>query len=196
MCVFSLKAKVFRTATSLCNNGVTSIARFGDMIFVGGGDGRIKALRGHDTQWDTLAENMLEIGITALTPACDGAELVAGTRNGKLWRMLTSDLTATLQAVSHTGEVTDISFGPSSDVVCTVSDAGEAFLLDLSDYMPIAANMAKSPARSVVLTASTGVPEMIVAYDDGCLRAWSASRGSSHMLWQLDAHRGGITVVR
>ena len=72
-----------------------------------------------------------------------------------MWRLLSSDLTGTLQSASHTGEVgkqnnsmsvgwlcpgvrgvvknaksfpmqvTDISFGRRSDVVCTVSDAGE-----------------------------------------------------------------------
>merc|ERR1719164_91216 len=110
---------------------------FGDTLFVAGGDVRVKAVRGNDTVWEGLAENVLEAGIGALTPSADGAELVAGTRNGKLWRLLSSDLTATLQAVSHTGEATDVAFGASSDVVCTCSDAGEVFLVNLSDYMPV-----------------------------------------------------------
>ena len=58
--------------------------------------------------------------LQALTPSADGAELIAGTRsmlswrsvqavnprcrNGKMWRLLSSDLTATLQSASHTGE--------------------------------------------------------------------------------------------
>eukprot|EP00933_Yihiella_yeosuensis_P048527 TRINITY_DN4478_c0_g1_i2.p1 TRINITY_DN4478_c0_g1~~TRINITY_DN4478_c0_g1_i2.p1 ORF type:complete len:668 (-),score=88.39 TRINITY_DN4478_c0_g1_i2:145-2001(-) len=193
MCVFSTKTKVFRTALPVCNNGVTSIAKYGDLLFVAGGDGRVKAVRGEDTHWDVLSENVLESGICALTPSADGAELVAGTRNGKLWRLLSSDLTATLQAASHTGEVTDISFGSSSDVVCTTSDTGEVFLFDLSDYMPITTASVKSPARSAVI-ASTG--EILAGYDDGFLRAWSAQRGTSTLLWQVHIHRQGITVVR
>mmetsp|Transcript_21963 Transcript_21963/g.62350 ORF Transcript_21963/g.62350 Transcript_21963/m.62350 type:complete len:624 (-) Transcript_21963:81-1952(-) len=193
MCVFSLRSSVFRSALPVCNNGVVCIAQAGDVLFLAGGDGRVKAVRGHDTQWDVLAENMLEAGITALTPSSDGAELVAGTRNGKLWRLLSSDLTATLQAASHVGEVTDVSFGASSDHVCTASDAGEVFLIDLSDYMPITTALAKSAARSAVLSSAG---EILAGYDDGFLRCWGGQRGESSLLWQLNAHRGGITSVR
>eukprot|EP00438_Fugacium_kawagutii_P018942 Skav232069 [mRNA] locus=scaffold1176:158618:172159:- [translate_table: standard] len=52
LCVFNIKTKVFRTALPVCNNGVTSMAQHADMLFVAGGDGRIKALRGFDIQWD------------------------------------------------------------------------------------------------------------------------------------------------
>jgi len=191
MCVFSLQARVFRTSLPICNNGVTGIARSGDVLYVAGGDGRIKAVRGNDTVWDILAENVLEGSICALTPAADGQELVAGTRNGKLWRLLASDLTATLQAASHTGEATDIAFGQSSEQVCTCSEAGEVFILNLSDYMPVTTMSHKSPARTVVM-ASQG--EVIVGYDDGFIKAWDANCGD--LRWQLHVHRGGVTAMR
>lgn len=193
LCVFGLNAKVFRTAIPVCNNGVTSIAQSGGIVYVAGGDGRVKALRGNDTQWDVLAENVLEAGVVSLTVSSDGAELVAGTRNGKLWRLLASDLTATLQSASHTGEVTDAAFGPSSDFVCTASDTGEVFLISLSDYMPFMSATAKSPARSVVV-AATG--EILAGYDDGFIRAWSSKSSAAHLLWQLHAHREGVSVLR
>jgi len=191
MCVFSLQAKVFRTSLPICNNGVTSIARSGDILFVAGGDGRIKAVRGQDTVWDVIAENVLEAGVCALTPSADGLELVAGTRNGKLWRLLSSDLTATLQAATHTGETTDVAFGPASDVVCTSSEAGEVFLMNLSDYMPVSTTLQKSPARCLVM-ATQG--EVLVGYDDGFIRAWDTNRGE--LRWQLHVHRGGVTAIR
>jgi len=190
MCVFSLQALVFRTSLPICNNGVSSITRFGDTLFVAGGDGRVKAVRGNDTVWEVLAENVLEAGIGALTPSADGAELVAGTRNGKLWRLLSSDLTATLQAVSHTGETTDVTFGASSDVVCTASDTGEVFVLNLSDYMPITTTQQKSPCRTVVMSSQG---EILAGYDDGFLRAWGPK---GDLQWQLHVHRGGVTAVR
>mmetsp|Transcript_20578 Transcript_20578/g.59601 ORF Transcript_20578/g.59601 Transcript_20578/m.59601 type:complete len:622 (-) Transcript_20578:77-1942(-) len=193
MCVFSLKANVFRSALPVCNNGVMSIVESGDVLFLAGGDGRVKSLRGADAHWDVLGENQLEAGVTALTPSADGAELVAATRNGKFWRLLSSDLTATLQAASHVGEVTDVAFGSASDAVCTASDAGEVFIMDLSDYMPITTAMSKSPARCAVLTPSG---EIIVGYDDGYLRAWTTQRGESAMLWQIQAHRGGVTSLK
>eukprot|EP00747_Dinoflagellata_sp_TGD_P166792 gnl/TRDRNA2_/TRDRNA2_190139_c0_seq1.p1 gnl/TRDRNA2_/TRDRNA2_190139_c0~~gnl/TRDRNA2_/TRDRNA2_190139_c0_seq1.p1 ORF type:complete len:646 (-),score=96.57 gnl/TRDRNA2_/TRDRNA2_190139_c0_seq1:67-1938(-) len=193
MCVFSLSAKVFRSALNVCNNGVTCIAVLGDCVCIAGGDGRVKALRGRDTHWDSFAENVLEAGISAITPSRDGAELVAGTRNGKLWRLLASDLTATLQAASHTGEVTALSFGASSDTVCTCSDSGEIFLIDLSDYVPVCAAICKSPARCSCISVSGA--EMLVGHDDGFLRAWSTRRGEGASLWQIHAHRGGVSAV-
>mmetsp|Transcript_71682 Transcript_71682/g.184871 ORF Transcript_71682/g.184871 Transcript_71682/m.184871 type:complete len:623 (-) Transcript_71682:98-1966(-) len=195
MCVFSIKSSVFRASLPVCNNGVTSITMSGDLLYVAGGDGRIKALRGNDTHWDVLAENILEVGIMSLTASCDGAELIAAARNGKMWRLLCSDLTATLQSASHTGEITDISFGGSSNEVCTSSDAGEVFLTDLSDYMPLAIMLQKSPARASVISSFPG--EILVGYDDGYLRSWSTERrGQQEMNWQLNAHRGSITCVR
>mmetsp|Transcript_30075 Transcript_30075/g.65597 ORF Transcript_30075/g.65597 Transcript_30075/m.65597 type:complete len:622 (+) Transcript_30075:180-2045(+) len=194
MCVFSLRTKVFRASLPICNNGVMSIAQTGDVLFVAGGDGRIKGIRGHDLHWDVFAENVLEAGITALTCSSDGAELACGSRNGKLWRLLGSDLTATLQSVSHTKEVTDVAFGVASDVVATASEAGEIFLMDLSDYMPVATALSKSPVRSAVMSSTR--PEILAGYDDGSLRAWSTQRAASEQLWQLQAHKDGVAVVR
>lgn len=196
MCVFNLASKVFRTSLPVCNNGVSSLAYSGEVLYAAGGDGRVKAFRGQDAHWDVLAENVLEGGIVALTASCDSAELVAGCRNGKLWRLLSSDLTATLQAATHTGEVTDIAFGTSSEAVATISAGGEVFYLDLSDYMPIMSACVKSAARSAVFTTTTG--EILVGYDDGFVRAWpSQERGSAQRpRWELQAHRGGVTAVR
>lgn len=194
ICVFSIKHKVFRTALPCCNNGITGLASNGDILYVAGGDGRVKALRGHDLHWDVLAENVLEAGAMALTISSDGAELVCGTKNGKLWRLLCSDLTATLQGISHTGEVSQLAFGSTSDRVCSVSLAGEVYVIDLSDYMPVMQLTTKSPARSAVISASG--EEVIVGYDDGFVRSWKLQRGVGHMLWEMNAHRGGVNVVR
>lgn len=199
MCVFSMTTKVFRAAIPVCNNGVTSLTQAGDMLFAAGGDGRVKALRGQDTNWDIHAENVLPSGVMALTASCDGAELVAGCRNGSIFRLLSKDLAATLQAVTHTDEVTSVAFGTSSDSVLTCSKAGEVVLQNLSDYMPVVVCPMKSSARSAVLTTSTG--EIVAGYDDGMIRCWPAKRGSkstqgTYPAWELQAHRGGVTVVR
>jgi WD40 repeat protein len=199
VCVFSLKHKVFRTALPVCNNGTTGITAFGDVVYVSGGDGRVKALKGYDTHWDVLAENVLEAGISALSVSSDGAELVCGTKNGKLFRLLSSDLTATLQAISHTDEVTHVAFGTSSDAVCSVSRAGEVLVIDLSDYLPIMTIRTSTPARSAVCCSATRqgeAGEVIVGYEDGFIRSWKLQRGVQHMLWELHAHRGGVHVVR
>mmetsp|Transcript_64097 Transcript_64097/g.134763 ORF Transcript_64097/g.134763 Transcript_64097/m.134763 type:complete len:623 (+) Transcript_64097:52-1920(+) len=195
ICVFSMSSKVFRTSLPVCNNGVISLAQANDILYVAGGDGRVKSLRGYDTVWEVIAENILDAGISALSLSCDHAELSAGCRNGKLYRLLASDLTATLQAATHTDEVTSVAFGFSSETVCTSSRSGEVFLTNLSDYVPSMVVLHKSAARSVVVGNSG--KELLVGYDDGSIRAWPIQRGQcSKPLWELQAHRGGVTVVR
>lgn len=36
------------------------------MLFVAGGDGRVKALRGFDMQWDVLAQDLMSLGLKGL----------------------------------------------------------------------------------------------------------------------------------
>eukprot|EP00932_Pfiesteria_piscicida_P009901 SRR837773.20724.p1 GENE.SRR837773.20724~~SRR837773.20724.p1 ORF type:complete len:526 (-),score=181.08 SRR837773.20724:90-1511(-) len=195
MCIFSLAGKVFRAAVPVCNNGVVSLTQAGDTLFAGGGDGRIKALRGSDTHWDVLLEQVLESGIVALTASADGGELVAGCRNGKLFRARARDLSAVVLAVTHTDEVTSVAFGRgdrASEAVCTCSAAGEVFYLDLSSYMPIMAATARSPARSVAM--ATSGQEILAGFDDGNVLAYSPANG--RVLWSVQAHRGGVTCLR
>merc|ERR1719265_2938259 len=110
LCVFSLNAKVFRTAIPVVNNGVSALTIIGGTLYVGGGDGRVRALKGSDVHWDMLAENVIEAPVVGLAASQDGVELICGSRNGKLWRLLTSDLTATLQSTAHLGSVNDVAF--------------------------------------------------------------------------------------
>jgi WD40 repeat protein len=165
---------------------------------VGGGDGRVKAVQGEDTQWDVLAENVLEAGVVSLSAAEDGRELVVGTKNGKLWRLLTTDLRGTLHSACHTGEVTDVCFGAESDAVCTVSDAGEMNFMDLSDYQTICCSIQKTPARSSCISSNR--KEILVGYDDGFVRAWPAAKGgdtAAKLLWHIpNAHRGAVTSIK
>lgn len=91
--------------------------------------------------------------------------------------------------------MTDVAYGPSSDQVITCSDTGEVFLVDLSDYMPIVTALHKSPARTAVMSKVTG--ELLVGYDDGFVRAWSAKKkGEADMMWEMHCHRGGVTVLK
>ena len=43
----------------------------------------------------------LEAPCMSLAMSCDSREVLVSTKNGKLWRLLTSDLTTTLHASSH-----------------------------------------------------------------------------------------------
>lgn len=45
-----------------------------------------------------------------LSLSCDNKELLAGTSNGKIYRVLTATLDATLHSESHTSGINDIEF--------------------------------------------------------------------------------------
>jgi len=153
-------------------------------------------LQGKDVHWDLLAENVLDSPISSMTCSRDGAELIVGTKNGKLWRLLCSDLTATVQSASHTGAVTDVCFCPmASEAVATCSMTGEMDLWDLSDYSVISSAKSKSPALCICYSSKMG--EIIVGYQDGFIRAWEAVSGSvSKAAWEVpQAHRGAITAI-
>jgi WD40 repeat protein len=160
----------------------------------------VKALTGNDTHWDVVAENVLEAGVVGLSCSQDGAELGCGTKNGKIWRLLTSDLQATLHSASHTGEVTSVSFGVDGDKVCTTSDTGEMFFMDLSDYSHITSALTKSGARCSCVSLEK--QEILVGFDDGFVRTWSSARneaanGPPIVKWQIsNAHRGAVTAIQ
>lgn len=194
--VFNLRTKVFRTALPLVNNGVAAVVMSKGTVYVAGGDGRVRALQGHDVHWDILAENVLDSAVSSMDCSADGAELIVGTRNGKIWRLLCSDLTATVQSASHTGDVTDVCFCPmASEAVATCSLAGEMCLWDLSDYSVIASAKCKSPALCICY--SSELQEIIVGYEDGFVRGWDGARGSqAKTVWEIpSAHRGSVTAI-
>lgn len=94
--------RVFRCALPILNGGVSGMLVCGpDQLVITGGDGKVKRIKGADTHWDMECENILEAPCMSLTMSADSREVLVSTKNGKLWRLLTSDLTTTLHAASH-----------------------------------------------------------------------------------------------
>ena len=60
-----------------------------------GGDGKVKKLRGSDTQWSLESEVVLQGKIMSLTLAASGAFIIAGTSHGLLYKIDTESLEAT-----------------------------------------------------------------------------------------------------
>jgi WD40 repeat protein len=200
LCVFSLAHKIFRSSIPVCNGGITSLIQARDnVLFVGSGDGKIKGLQGDDVVWEVISDATLEFAqaaITSLSLSTDAVELISGTNNGKMYRVLTNDLSSMLLQASHTAPVTDVSFAPeSSDTVATCSAAGEMFVWDLSTYAHIATSIVQSPARCLSYTRTP--EEVLVGYDDGFVRAWDARPGChGRLVWQLaSVHRGAVTCI-
>jgi len=64
----------------------------------------------------------------------DKNEIICGTEGGKLYRILTNDLSYLLHSDAHVSIINDISFGSDSNTFVTVDEAGAVKMWDLSEY--------------------------------------------------------------
>ena len=208
ICVFGMTNRVFRCAVPVLNGGVRGIMQYDALedgrstLIMCGGDGKVKTIRGQEMHWDVLRENILESPCQSISCSRDGRELLVGTKNGKLWRLLTSDLTATLHASAHTAPLSKGTFGAgNSELLCTTSDGGELFLWDLSDYsLLMSAHLGTKNKKVpvVCVCVSETEDEILCGCEDGFLRAFRLSRrvANAANVWDLaDCHRGAVTAV-
>eukprot|EP00397_Hematodinium_sp_SG-2012_P027122 GEMP01028478.1.p1 GENE.GEMP01028478.1~~GEMP01028478.1.p1 ORF type:complete len:641 (+),score=108.23 GEMP01028478.1:163-2085(+) len=200
LCVFNYRNAIFRASLPVVNGGVCGLTAIGSIVYVAGGDGRVKGFQMHtDTHWDVVCENVIDCAFTAgvcasLSASVDGKELICGTVDGRIWRLLSSTLEATLHSSVHSGPVTRAAFGRSSDVVATSSLNGEVYMWSLSDYSQIWVARSKSPARCLCVAEGdhVDVTQILCGYDDGFMRCWCDGR----LIWEIaNAHRGPITTV-
>jgi len=70
----------------------------------------------------------------SLTLSNDKGELVAGTAGGKLYRVLTNDLSYLLHSDAHVGCINDVAFGQDSNIFVAGDETGALKVWDLSDY--------------------------------------------------------------
>ena len=64
----------------------------------------------------------------------DKQELIVGTQGGKIYRVLTNDLSFLLHSDAHVSTINDVSFGTDSNTFLTVDEAGAVKMWDLSEY--------------------------------------------------------------
>ncbi|CAD7928444.1 unnamed protein product [Amoebophrya sp. A120] len=199
LCVFNLTNKVFRCSLPIVNGGVTGMTMLDETtIILTGGDGKVKRVKGSDTHWDMTVENILEAPCVSVTLSADAKEVLVSTKNGKLWRCLTKDLTTTLHSAAHTFDAAMACFGAKdSEAMVTVSTAGEMFLWDLSDYSHLQSVRIKSPILCACV--SEVEDEILVGCEDSFMRAFRLSRRAQNIApsWEIaNAHRGKITAIK
>ena len=112
VCLFSISAQIYRPTMPISSNGLMSMALQGDYIYVGSGDGKLKKLSIADGRWNMTHEAQLDSKIMSIAVSNDGKELMAGTIGGKLYRVLTNDLSFLLHTDAHTGSINDLYFSP------------------------------------------------------------------------------------
>ena len=67
----------------------------------------------------------------------DGQELIVGTEGGKMYRVLTNDLSYLLHSDAHSGCISNVSFGADSNTFASVDVNGALKTWDLSEYKPL-----------------------------------------------------------
>ena len=135
ICVFSVYSKIFKATMPISSNGLMSIALIEDYIYVGGGDGKVKKMSIGGGKWSLTHEAQLDSKVMSLSVSVDKKELIAGTSGGKLYRMLTNDLSFMLHTDAHTGSINDLQFSTlRSDQFVSIDDNGTVKMWDLSEY--------------------------------------------------------------
>lgn len=64
----------------------------------------------------------------------DEKELIVGTISGKMYRVLTNDLSFMLHSDAHNACINDLSFGPDSNLFAAIDESGAVKVWDLSEY--------------------------------------------------------------
>ena len=109
--------------------------------------------------------------------ANDNKELIVGTVGGKLYRVLTNDLSFLLHSDAHTGVIRDVCFGPDSDKFVSVDDNGALKLWDLSDYKCLYTGYPTKACSGVSLCWAKDDGTVISGWADGFLRCFVPETG-------------------
>lgn len=137
ICVFSIASAIYRASMPLTSNGILCGACDKDFLYVGGGDGKVKKVALAGGSWTLTHEAQLDSRVMSVNLSNDGQELIVGTEGGKLYRVLTNDLSYLLHSDAHASAITGLSFGTDSNTFASVDEHGALKTWDLSEYKPL-----------------------------------------------------------
>jgi cilia- and flagella-associated protein 52 len=179
----------------LTSNGIACGAIDGDFLYVGGGDGKVKKVVLMHGQWTLTHEAQLDSKIMSINLSNDRSELIVGTIGGKIYRVLTNDLSFLLHSDAHAGGVVDVAFGKDSDSFVAIDETGCVKRWDLSEYKSTFSGGPPKNCRAHCCAIAKDDGTVMTGWADGFLRCFD-SVGRKAMLWEIaGAHRGAITSV-
>jgi WD40 repeat protein len=182
-------------------------------IIVSGGDGKVKKILrtnpiegNHDilkVQHTIICEIALNSPVNSISVTSDQKEVVVSSMNGKIYRVLTSDLNYILHSTSHYSSINSIAFNEVnkiSDSCFTVDDNGNMYQIDLNDFnilgfIPVnddenATNFVTPPATSVCIGDDESI---FIGYGNGLLKNYS--NDFTEKLFEIQAHKGSINCI-
>jgi len=124
VCLFHLYTRLYKGSIPISSHGLMCFAVFDGCLYTGGGDGKVKKVNIKEGSWTLEKEVQLDGKVISVSPSIDKKELICGTSNGKIYRVLTNDLTYMLHTDAHVNCIHDIAFPlNSNDNFATIDDA-------------------------------------------------------------------------
>jgi WD40 repeat protein len=178
----------------ISSNGIHSAALGTDYLYVGGGDGKLKKINLAAGQWTLSHEALLDSKIMSINLSNDEKELIVGTISGKMYRVLTNDLSFMLHSDAHSACINDISFGQDSNLFAAIDESGALKIWDLSEYKSVVTLLPSKVTGGVSCFIAKDDQTVMTGWRDGFLRCFDIQKRAQ--LWEINnAHRGAITSI-
>jgi len=194
-----MKNRVIQSWVAVCTGGVLSMAILPSSqttrVVVGGGDGTVTLLVGHEPLAVREDKQIrLDGALASMSMSSDGTEVMAVSIGGTSYQIKTRDLAVKLHNQVSPGENYDIAYpGSISDMFLTCCADGLVTLWDANDYSARIRCPVKTGAHPVCVAASEDI--IVTGCSDGRLLSYDFAQGQN--LWQIDnAHKGGATTVK
>lgn len=209
--VFNSTTGLYRTALTLCANGVNAIAALPqyNVVIVGGGDGTLKKITGCDKEWTLLQQVQFEGAVVSMTRSSDEHQLVVMTTAGLIYRVLPKDLTFTVCLEAPLGGLSDVALPQNgrTDIFASCSNDGVLRVWDLNEYAIISMFTLSSNSRCGAVsdvanpTSATfdshDTNMVICGFTDGRIRGIDFSEMQGKCVWTIpNGHKGIVHTVR
>lgn len=124
VCLFHLFTRLYKGSIPISSHGLLCFTIIDGILYTGGGDGKLKKVNIGGGSWTLEKEVQLDGKIISISPSIEKKELICGTSNGKIYRVLTADLTYLVHTDAHISGINDVAFPlGSSDYFVTIDDA-------------------------------------------------------------------------
>jgi cilia- and flagella-associated protein 52 len=197
VCIFNVDNRVYRATMPIAKSGLICMSVLGNTLFVGSGDNTIKRLQiADDGMWNLTHEAALDSKIMSVVVSPEGKELLVGTSEGRIYRVLTDDLSFLLHTNSHSGAIKNLNVdATSSDHFVSIDDEGVLKLWDLSTYKPvIACSSGRQGLHGSSCCIAKDDKQILTGWSDGFVRCFDGQDSSLH--WELaNAHRGSVNCI-
>jgi WD40 repeat protein len=164
-------------------------------LIVGGGDGTVTLLVGHEPM-SIREEKQIRVdgALASMSMASDGMEVMAVSTGGSSYQVRSRDLSVKLHNQVSPGEHYDIAYpGSISDLFLTCGSDGLVTLWDANDYSARLRCPTRAGAHPVCVAASEDI--IVSGCSDGRLLSYDFAQGKN--LWHIDnAHNKGVTSVK